>query len=404
MVSELIELRGHIIDSLILPKVLDEIMDEGATFEILHITIGKRNTDPSYAQVKLMASSRARLATLLKRLARLGATPVVAQDARLRRAPKDGVFPEGFYATTNLPTAVHWHGRWHPVRDIEMDVGIAVHRATGASRAVPMHRVHRGQWMVCGSQGVRVTPLERSRQKEIFQFMASAISSEKPKLRAIQELAQAMRTARRVRHKILFVVGPAVVHTGAAPYLQRLVAGGYVHVLFAGNGFATHDIESALFGTSLGIDVRRGVPALDGHEHHVRAINTIRSAGGIARAVRQGVLTRGVMHACVRHRVPYVLAGSIRDDGPLPEVMTDTVRAQDAMRRHVRGVEIAVMVASTLHAIATGNLLPATVKTVCVDINQAVVTKLSDRGSFQSLGLVTDSESFLRELCHALHV
>ena len=404
MASEIVSVSGHIIDSLILPKILDEIMDLDGTFEILTIQIGKRKTDASRATLRVHASSQRQLELLLKRLARLGAAPVSLKDVRLVPAPKDGVFPAAFYSTTNLPTEVRFRGRWRAVSGIEMDCGISVHPTTGASRCMPMARVRRGDWIVCGADGIKVTPLERARSAEVFQFMGSAVSSEKPKLRLIQRLAEEMRSVKRSHKKILVVAGPAVIHTGSGPYLERLIRAGLVHVLFAGNGLATHDIESALYGTSLGIRLDHGVAAKDGHDHHMRAINTIRTVGGIREAVRRRILKKGVLHACVTHRVPFVLSGSIRDDGPLPDVITDTIRAQEAMRREVRGVGLALMIASTLHAITTGNLLAATVKTICVDINPAVVTKLADRGTFQGIGIVSDSESFLRELVRSLHL
>jgi lysine-ketoglutarate reductase/saccharopine dehydrogenase-like protein (TIGR00300 family) len=404
MASETIHVRGHIIDSLILPKILDEVMDLNGTFEILDIAIGKRKADPSYARLRIHAQTQRSLDFLLKRLARLGAVPLHLTDVQLSRAPRDGVFPPTFYSTTNLPTEIRFRGRWRKVRNIEMDCGIAVNPASGEARCTPIASVRKGAWVVCGSEGVKVTPLERARQADVFQFMGSAISSEKPKAQLIQRLAGEMRAIRSAGKKILVVAGPAVVHTGSGPYLERLIRGGFVHVLFAGNGFATHDIESSLYGTSLGVRLDRGVAVKDGHDHHMRAINTIRRLGGIREAVRRGVLKRGVMHACVVRRIPFVLCGSIRDDGPLPDVMTDVLEAQSAMRRHVPEVSLALMIASTLHAIATGNLLPATVKTVCVDINPAVVTKLSDRGTFQGIGIVSDAESFLRELTRALHL
>ena len=402
MGSEDVQVSGHIIDSLILPKILDEIMDLDGRFEILTIAIGTRTTDPSTARLRVSAPSRQRLTTILSRIARLGAVPVVQEDARLVRAPNAGVFPDGFYSTTNLPTLVRARGRWLPVQHIEMDCGIAVDARPARARCVPMAAVTKGDRIVCGSGGVRVVPLERARHHEVFQFMTSAISSEKPKAQLIQDVARAMQQAKRTRRKILLVGGPAIIHTGGGPLVERLIRAGYVHVLFAGNGLATHDIESALYGTSLGVSLERGLPAKDGHDHHMRAINAIRACGGIRRAVRRGVLTSGVMHACITRRVPFVLAGSIRDDGPLPDVVTDVLDAQEIMRRHVRGVSLALMVGSTLHAIATGNMLPATVKTICVDINPAVVTKLSDRGTFQGIGIVSDAASFLRELCSAL--
>ncbi|MBI4191689.1 MAG: TIGR00300 family protein [Betaproteobacteria bacterium] len=403
MASEIVQVRGHIIDSLILPKVLDEVMDLKGTFEILDIAIGKRKTDPSSARLRIQAASSRHLDQILKRLARLGAMPLHLTDVHLVRATKDGVFPPAFYSTTNLPTEVRFRGRWLKVRNIEMDCGIVVNPSSGEARCRPMASIRKSDWVVCGSEGIKVTPLERTRQPEVFQFMGSAVSSEKPKTQLIQRLAREMRAIRRAGEKILVVAGPAVVHTGSGPYLERLIKAGFVHVLFAGNGLATHDIESALYGTSLGVRLDRGEAVKDGHDHHMRAINTIRNLGGIRQAVRRRALKRGIMHACVRYRVPFVLCGSIRDDGPLPDVITDTLKAQDEMRKHIPGVGLALMIASTLHAIAAGNMLPATVKTVCVDINPAVVTKLADRGTFQGIGIVSDSESFLRELCSALH-
>jgi lysine-ketoglutarate reductase/saccharopine dehydrogenase-like protein (TIGR00300 family) len=402
MASETIEVSGHIIDSLTLPKILDQIIDLDGSFEILEMTVGKRKTDTSTARLKVSATSEEKLHAILKRLARLGATPVGLEEVDLVRAPQDGVFPSEFYSTTNLPTSVRYQGRWRPVDNIEMDCGIVIDRRSGHASCVPVTNVKKGDLVVCGTSAVRVSPLERARHKDVFQFMGSAVSSEKPKALLIEGLARAMRSTKRAGEKILIVGGPAIVHTGGRRYLERLIAAKYVDVLFGGNGLAVHDIESALFGTSLGVSLDRSVPAKDTHDHHMRAINTIRASGGIRRAVRQHVLTQGIMHACVKHGVPFVLAGSIRDDGPLPDVITDALKAQDEMRRHLKGVGLALMIASTLHSIATGNLLPATVRTICVDINPAVVTKLADRGTFQGIGIVSDAASFLRELCHDL--
>ncbi len=402
MVSEIVEVSGHIIDSLILPKILDEIIDLDGNFEILEIAIGKRKTDPSTTRLRVSAASEQKLQVILKRLARLGATPLTLREVELVRTRQDGVFPSQFYSTTNLPTFVRYQERWRPVQNIEMDCGIVIDPHTARASCVPMVHVKKGDHVICGTAGVRVTPLERSRHKDVFQFMGSAVSSEKPKALLIEGVARAMRSTRRAGQKILVVGGPAIVHTGGGPYLERLIEAKYVDVLFGGNGLATHDIESALYGTSLGTSLNRKAAARDAHEHHMRAINTIRACGGIRQAVRQGVLTKGIMHACVRHRIPFVLAGSIRDDGPLPDVITDVMTAQDEMRHHLKGVGLALMIASTLHAIATGNLLRATVKTICIDINPAVVTKLADRGTFQGIGIVSDAASFLRELCHDL--
>jgi len=402
MPSEIVHVRGHIIDSLILPKILDTIMDHEGTFDILDLAIGKQKTDSSFARLRISAASSPQLQGILRQLARLGAVPEQLQDVTLVRASQPGVFPANFYSTTNLPTAVRFRGRWLPVQRIEMDCGIVINPTHSRALCTPMIHIRKGDWVVCGTSGIKITPLERSREKDIFQFMTSAVSSEKPKARLIADVAEAMRAMRRARKKILVVGGPAIIHTGGGPYVERLIKAGLVQALFAGNGMATHDIESALMGTSLGVYLDRGVAARDGHDHHMRAINIIRACGGIRQAVRRRILKKGVMHACVTHRVPFVLAGSIRDDGPLPDVITDTMRAQDQMRQQVHGVGLALMISSTLHAIATGNLLPATVKTICVDINPAVVTKLSDRGTFQGIGIVSDAASFLRELCTAL--
>ncbi len=404
MISETVQVTGHIIDSLILPKILDEIMDLNGTFELLHVQIGKPKTDTSAPQLRIQAGSQRQLQTILKRIARLGAVPIHLRDVRLVQAPKDGVFPDGFYSTTNLPTDVRFRGTWRPVQHIEMDCGIVVHPKTGHAWCTPVASIRKNDWVVCGPEGIKITPLERGRSSEAFQFMGSAVSSEKPKAQLIERLAKEMRSVRRAGGKILVVAGPALIHTGGGPFLERLIRAGFVQALFAGNGLATHDIESALFGTSLGVRLDRGVVERDGHDHHMRAINLIRSVGGIAQAVRRRKLKKGVMHACVTRRVPFVLAGSVRDDGPLPDVITDTLKAQDAMRKQIPGVAMALMIGSTLHAIATGNMLPATVKTVCVDINPAVVTKLADRGTFQGIGVVSDAASFLRELCSALHL
>jgi lysine-ketoglutarate reductase/saccharopine dehydrogenase-like protein (TIGR00300 family) len=297
---------------------------------------------------------------------------------------------------------VRFHGRWIEVDDQEMDCGIVVDRAAGKARCIPMCHVKVGMPIVVGHAGVRVLPVERSREVSMFGFMSSSVSSEKPKSISVQGVVNAMKTTRAEGKKILLVGGPAIVHTGSSGHVARLIREGWVQVLFAGNALATHDIEQALYGTSLGVSLTHGEPIEHGHEHHLRAINTIRRLGGIAQAVEGGVLTSGIMFECVKSGVDLVLAGSIRDDGPLPEVITDMLVAQDRMREAIHGVGFALLIATALHSIATGNLLPARVKVVCVDINPATVTKLSDRGTFQTIGLVTDVEPFLRSLVSEL--
>jgi lysine-ketoglutarate reductase/saccharopine dehydrogenase-like protein (TIGR00300 family) len=393
-----VEVRGHIIDSLILPKVLDGITAAGGRFRIKDISVGQDRRDPSFARIEVSAASEAALHEILAQIADHGATPVHGADARLAPADMDGAFPEGFYSTTNQRTEVRLGGHWRPVADQEMDCGLVVDEPTGAARCVPMTDVKRGMPIVVGHLGVRVFPLERQEQGHAFAFMNSAVSTEKPKGVVIREIARQLFEHRRGPQRSLLVGGPAIVHTGSGPLVSELIRGGYIHKLFAGNALATHDIEQALFGTSLGVNLREGTIVDAGHEHHLRAINRIRRAGSIPAAVESGVLTSGIMHDCVRHGVEFHLSGSIRDDGPLPDVVTDALECQRIMRRLVHDVGFCLMIATTLHSVAVGNLLPASVKVVCVDINPSTVIKLNDRGSFQTVGLVTDVEPFLRAL------
>jgi lysine-ketoglutarate reductase/saccharopine dehydrogenase-like protein (TIGR00300 family) len=313
-----------------------------------------------------------------------------------------GAFPEGFYSTTNQRTEVRIAGDWIPVELQEMDCGIAVDAAGPKAWCVPMNEVRLGQSIVVGHAGVRVFPEQRAMTRQAFEFMNSPVSTEKPKGVAIRQTARELFRTRESGGRTLLVGGPAIVHTGSVEHVTWMIRAGYVHVLFAGNALATHDIEQALFGTSLGVRLDRGDIVEAGHEHHLRAINRIRRLGGIAAAVDQQVLTSGIMYECVKAGAPYLLAGSIRDDGPLPEVVTDVLDAQRRMRELSRDVTFCLMIATTLHSIAVGNLLPAWVKVVCVDINPSTVIKLADRGSFQTVGIVTDVEPFLRELVHEL--
>ncbi|REK19591.1 MAG: TIGR00300 family protein [Planctomycetota bacterium] len=393
-----VEIAGHIIDSLILPKVLDQITAAGGTFRVKKIAIGQARSDPSFALVEVTATSSQRLEEILAQISDHGAVPTAQQDCRLVAADMDGAFPEGFYSSTNQRTEVRIAGRWVEVSNQEMDCGVAVDTAASEARCVPMSDVTAGALFVVGHGGVRVLPHQRSSEREGFEFMSSGVSTEKPKGVAIRQIANELFKNRREGGRSLLVGGPAIVHTGSDEHLCRLVRGGYVDLLFAGNALATHDIEQALFGTSLGVHLERGDITEAGHEHHLRAINRIRRAGGIRRAVADGVLTSGIMYECVQHDVDFLLAGSIRDDGPLPEVVTDALEAQRQMREKIAGVSFCLMIATTLHSIAVGNLLPAWVKVVCVDINPSTVIKLSDRGSFQTVGLVTDVEPFLRSL------
>jgi lysine-ketoglutarate reductase/saccharopine dehydrogenase-like protein (TIGR00300 family) len=399
--SEIVELHGHIIDSYALPRIMDEVMDRGGEFVIQDIRVGRRKDEPSFARIQISAPTQELLELLIDQALRIGALPEDVEQVNLVPAPADGVFPEGFYSTTNLETAVRVAGQWVRVEWPEMDCAIAVDASRGRAWTVALSDVKRGEQIVIGHDGVRVTPLERPRtQPQVFAFMGSSVSSEKPKALLIHEIAQRLREIRARQGRVILVSGPVLVHTGTRDNVASLIREGYVNILFAGNGLATHDIEMAMFGTSLGVSLTEGIPQEGGHEHHLRAINRVRRAGSIRAAVEQGLLTNGIMHACVCANASYILAGSIRDDGPLPDVVTDTLQAQRLMREEVRkGADLVLVLSSMLHGIATGNLLSAAVTTVCVDINPAVVTKLADRGSFQAIGLVMDVEGFVRELC-----
>jgi len=398
IVSETVEIRGHLINSGILSKVLLDIQEYGGEFAIDQFDVGKEAEDESYARISISAADPDALARLLMTLQTRGVNLVEPGEAEARPAEQDGVFPDDFYSTTNLPTLLRIGGRWVPVDNPEMDCGLLI--AGDRVRTVPVSDVRRGDRIVCGARGVKVVPLQvqRSRDESSFDFMISDVSSEKPQALMVRQIAEQMREAKAAGKKVLWVAGPAVVHTGAAPAMVELVNAGYVDVLFAGNALATHDIEAAMYGTSLGVDLAKGFGVAHGHEHHIRAINTVRKAGSIADAVKQGVLTDGIMHALVRAGNRFVLVGSVRDDGPLPDVYTDVVEGQRAMRAELADVGFAIMVATMLHSVATGNILPASVPLVCIDINQATVTKLADRGSAQARGIVTDVGLFLEQL------
>ena len=402
MPSELIELSGHIIDSWTLPRSWDIIMDRGGNFVVEEMRVGRRKDEPSYARLRVEAPNDEVLDLILSELQQFGAVLLHGEDAQTVAVEQDGVLPAKFYSTTNLPTQVRLRGQWATVEGIEMDVAVVVDLARGRAYGKPMHEVQVGELVVVGHDGIRVQPFERAREREAFAFMQSDVSSEKVKVLAIHEIARRMKETRARNGKILFVLGPAVIHTGAGRYVAELIRRGYVQVIFGGNAIVTHDVEAALFGTSLGVDLRSGEQVEGGHRNHLRAINAIRAVGSLEKALETGLLREGLTYEAMKRNIPMVLAGSIRDDGPMPGVINDMQEAQRRMRKEVKGVEMALMIASMLHAIATGNLLPSTVRTVVVDINPAVVTKLADRGSFQAAAVVTDAELFLRELVDAL--
>ncbi|MDZ4818101.1 MAG: TIGR00300 family protein [Planctomycetota bacterium] len=399
---EEVEVRGHIIDSLILPKILDTITAAGGIFTIKNIAIGQSRHDPSFAVVEVQANSEAALQEIIAQVSDHGAVSTTQSDAITVAADIAGAFPEGFYSTTNQRTEIRLDGHWVNVGLQEMDCGIVVDSSTKSARCIAMTEVQHGMPIVVGHAGVRVFPEGRKMERQSFEFMNSAVSTEKPKGVAIRQIAEELHRTKLNGGKALLVGGPAIIHTGSVPYVCELIRHGYINKLFAGNALATHDIEQDLFGTSLGVHLDRGDLAEAGHEHHLRAINRIRRAGGIRPAVEAGILRSGIMYECVKNNVEYLLAGSIRDDGPLPDVITDALVAQQTMRDSIRDVTFCLMIATTLHSIAVGNLLPAWVKVVCVDINPSTVIKLNDRGSFQTVGLVTDVEPFLRSLVQDL--
>jgi lysine-ketoglutarate reductase/saccharopine dehydrogenase-like protein (TIGR00300 family) len=399
---EEVEVRGHIIDSLILPRILDCITQSGGSFELKDISIGHARHDISHARIEVQADNRKLLSEILAQIYDHGAVPIALQDCQLQAADIDGTFPEGFYSTTNQRTQIRLENHWVDVADQEMDCGILVDRSQATARCIPMTEARIGMEIVVGHTGVRVFPEQRERERQSFEFMNSNVSTEKPKGIAVRQIAQELFQSRAEKKQAALVGGPAIVHTGSVEHVSWLIRNGYFQLLLAGNALAAHDIERAMFGTSLGVDLERGNPVESGHEHHLRAINRVRRAGGISQAVEQGILRSGIMYECVQHHIPFLLAGSIRDDGPLPEVVTDAIEAQRQMRQLLRPVSFCLMIATTLHSVAVGNLLPAWVKVVCIDINPSTVIKLSDRGSFQTIGLVTDVEPFFRTLVREL--
>ena len=402
--QETVVLQGHIIDSLILAKVLDTIHMMGGTYDVREMKVGASRKDPSHTTMVVRAPSAKLLDEILAAIQPHGAMAERESDCAVEPAPADGILPEHFYATTHLPTQVRLDGRWVEVEGIEMDLAIVVNAAGTAARAVPMHAVKADARIVVGRGGVRVLPLERPKERDVFGFMEAQVSSERPHGHILTDIARRMRALRDEsgRGKVLLAGGPAIVHAGGRAALAWLIDQGFIQILFAGNALAAHDMEADLFGTSLGYGLSAGRAVPHGHEHHLRTINRIRAIGSIERAVKSGVIKEGIMASCVRRNMTVVLTGSIRDDGPLPGVITDSLAAQAAMRAALPGVGLALLVASTLLSIATGNLLPATVPTVCVDVNPSVPTKLADRGSFQAVGLVMDAASFLRELAREL--
>jgi lysine-ketoglutarate reductase/saccharopine dehydrogenase-like protein (TIGR00300 family) len=400
VVSETVEAEGHLIDSGNFQAILTTVVEHGSEYEILRFDVGRNNAQGSQLTLQLTSDSDARLQDLLSRLSVFGCFVKDSPDALLRPADMDGAAPVDFYSTTNHRTSVSLNGEWVAVTNQRMDAALVVIGSRVECRK--LRDLRQGDLVVCGMQGVRVAPDVQQRDKPTFGFMSNEVSSERRVETAVKRVAGMMRRVKADGGRIAFVAGPVMVHTGGSEYFCRLIELGYVDVLLSGNAIAVHDIEVALSGTSLGIDLSSGHPVEHGHRNHMRAINAVRRAGGIGKAVETGVLTSGIMHACHTHGVKYILAGSIRDDGPLPETMMDLITAQDAYGKALEGVEVVVMLSSMLHSIGVGNMLPSWVKVICVDINPAVVTKLSDRGSTQTIGIVTDVGLFLHQLAEQL--
>jgi lysine-ketoglutarate reductase/saccharopine dehydrogenase-like protein (TIGR00300 family) len=400
MVTETVEAEGHLIDSGNFQAILTTVVEHGSEYEILRFVVGRTNEEGSRLILKLSAGTPARLQDLLAKLSVFGCFVKGMPEAVLRCADMDGAAPEDFYSTTNHRTSVFLNGQWVAALDQRMDAALIVDG--GQVHCRKLRDIREGDMVVCGMQGIRVSPDIQSRDKPTFGFMSNEVSSERRVETAVARVATMMRRIKQDGGRIAFVAGPVVVHTGGAEYFCRLIKLGYVSAVLAGNALAVHDIEVALSGTSLGIDLNTGTPVEHGHRNHMRAINAIRRAGGIAQAVESGVLNSGIMNACHTNKVPYLLAGSIRDDGPLPETIMDLVAAQDAYWKALAGVDMVVMLSSMLHSIGVGNMLPSWVKVICVDINPAVVTKLTDRGSTQTIGVVTDVGLFLHQLAEKL--
>ena len=400
MVEEIVETEGHLIDSRLMTGIFDAVVKHGARFEVLEFAIGRTNDEYSRLQMRITAAEPVVMQELLEELLTFGCRTSGEHDAALQPAPSDGCAPDDFYSTSNHHTWVRHDGRWLEVERQRMDAAIVVEQGRALCRK--LRDLRKGDRVVCFLDGIRVVPEFRERDRHGFAFMTGGISSERHVETSVERIAEMIREVKNSRGRVAFVVGPVVVHTGAASYFCDLIRGGFVDVLLAGNALAVHDIEGALYGTSLGVSLQTGVPVEGGHRHHMRAINVIRRAGGIEPAVQSGLLTSGVMYECVKKGVPYVLAGSIRDDGPLPDTIMDLVVAQDRYAEALTDVKIAVVLSTMLHGIGVGNMLPSWVKVVCVDINPSVVTKLVDRGSAQTLGLVTDTGLFVHQLAAKL--
>jgi lysine-ketoglutarate reductase/saccharopine dehydrogenase-like protein (TIGR00300 family) len=400
MYTEIVEAEGHLVDSQILSQIFDRVIECGAEFEVVRFDLGRTNKDFSHLQLRIIAPKQELLSRTIGELIKLGCYQTKVDDALLRPAEADHVVPDDFYSTTNLRTFVRLQEKWTEVAKQRMDSVIVVDG--GRAECRKLRDVRKGERIVCGLSGVRIQPEFKERDRHGFAFMASEISSERRTETAVEGVAAMMRRTKNDKGKIVFVAGPVVIHTGGAQAFCRLIRSGYVDALLSGNALAVHDVEHALYGTSLGVDLKHGTPVEEGHKNHMRAINAINRAGSIRKAVESKALRSGVMYECVKKGVAFVLAGSIRDDGPLPDTLMDLIKAQEEYARQLADASMVVCLSSMLHSIGVGNMLPSWVRMVCVDINPAVVTKLSDRGSQQTIGIVTDVGAFLNVLAEKL--
>ena len=399
-IHEIIEAQGHLIDSHIMEQIMDQVVEFDGRFDVEEFRVGRTNSDPSYLRMKVEAPSREGMDRLLQQLLGLGCTPVDSGDAQLRTVERDRCAPEDFYSTTNHRTQVRVGQQWIDVDRQRMDALVVVAGNQAACRR--LRDVQAGDQVVVGMRGIRVVPEAKERDRYSFAFMANGISSERQVETAVRQTAALIQQVVAQGQKVAVVAGPVVVHTGGAEGLTQLIRNGFVHALLSGNALGVHDIEAALFGTSLGVRLADGRLEEHGHRNHMRAINAIYHCGDVKQAVESGRLTSGILYECVRHNVPFVLAGSLRDDGPLPDTITDMNAAQDAYAAELKGAGLVLCLGSMLHSIATGNMLPSWVKIVCVDINPAVATKVSDRGTGQAVGVVADVGLFLDHLARIL--
>jgi lysine-ketoglutarate reductase/saccharopine dehydrogenase-like protein (TIGR00300 family) len=395
MHQEVVETEGHLIDSHVMERIFDTVVEFNGRFEVEQFRIGRTNAELSYLRLKVETPQPADMQQLMSQLVGLGCTPVETGDAELVSVDRDCCAPEDFYSTTNHRTLVRHESEWLEVQNQRMDAMIVVSNGVAGAVCRRLRDLKKGDRVVVGMSGIRVIPESKERDRLAFAFMSNGISSERQVETAVRQTAALMQQARASGLKIIVVAGPVVVHTGGVRPLSTLIRGGWVQALLAGNALGVHDIEASLLGTSLGVRQSDGRQEEHGHRNHMRAINAIYHAGGIAKAVESGRLTTGVMYECVKAQVPFVLAGSLRDDGPLPDTITDMNLAQDAYAEQLKGAGLVLCLGSMLHSIATGNMLPSWVKIVCVDINPAVATKVSDRGTGQAVGVVTDVGLFL---------